>query len=135
MQEVIPDADTIYCRVHRTHIDNRKADIERIKPSAFDPTPYKEPNGLSVNWSRYSDAQSTKDGVVANGKNPDDFGVVSFVVEKVRGIPLGVIHDPVYEPVENKAHSLLLDIPPRSANDAKKVLLLRSICKIEIDVN
>ncbi len=119
----IPDDDTLYCRVHVVNT-YRKIDTYElmIKPQAFDPTPFKDPDGLSVNWGRYSDAVKTQNEVTANNKDPLDYGVVSFIVGAVREIPLRVIHAPV---LNNDAHSLILDIPPRAQNDASRTMKLR----------
>lgn len=125
--EVIPDEDQLYCRIHFVNIDQKEGET-RIKPQAFDPTPYQNPDGLSTNWSKYSDAEKSK----LNAIKPENYGVISFLVEKVRQIPLRVIHDPTQEPPLNQAHTLILDIPPRKQNDARITMKLRDIAIWEI---
>lgn len=127
-QESIDDNSILYCRIHKTNIDASKQGKARIKPAAFDPTPYEEPDGLSVNWNKYANAQSTRDEVINRNKLPSNYGVASFVARDVRAIPLRVIH----KPTRNQAHSLILDIPPRIENDARKVLKLIDIYSWEI---
>lgn len=122
--EDIPDDATLYCRVHFANIDKENA---KIKPAAFDPTPYDNPDGLSVNWSKY--CLTPDQARQGSRKLPNEYGVVSFIVQKVREIPLGVVHDP---DDNNQAHSLILDIPPRKQNDAKIKMCLLGICKWEI---
>jgi hypothetical protein len=123
--ETIPDEDILYCRVHLSNIDKENG---KIKPSAFDPTPFENPDGLSVNWSKYSNAEQTKQEVTLFGKKVENYSVVSFLTLEVRNISLQVIH----KPTKNRAHSLILNIPPRKQNDARITMLLRDICKWEI---
>jgi hypothetical protein len=123
--EEIPDQDLLFCRVHHLNLYMENDNV-RIKPQAFDPTPYppKTANGLSTNWSKYSSAEQTK----TDARVPENYAVVSFLVQKVRDIPLSVVHSPT----KNQAHTHILDIPPREQNDAKITLKLRDICKWEI---
>jgi|WetSurMetagenome_2_1015567.scaffolds.fasta_scaffold60919_2 hypothetical protein len=122
--ENIPNNDLLYCRVHVTNTYYVKDNQLVLKPQAFDPTPYDTLDGLSTNWSKYSDLAQTKH----SAKKPQDNGVVSFIVQQVREIPLEVIHDPT----NNRAHSLICGLPPRKSNDAKMTMKLRDICKWEI---
>jgi hypothetical protein len=115
--EDISDESILFCRVHKHNIDIEKG---TIKPIAFDPTPYSSPDGLSVNWNKYATAEETKAMVIDTGKKPENYDVISFEVKKVRNIPLKVIH----KPTKNQAHSLILDIPAREANDARVTSIL-----------
>ncbi len=141
--EEIPDDDIVFLRIHFCNIDFEELDEKRkLRPVAFDPKPTNK-DGLSVNWSKYSSAEITKEEVKQQikrrtglPKNPDDFGVVSFNVGKVRKIvagtkPLAVIH----QPTRNQAHSLICDIPPRKPNDLGVRMKLRDICRWEIPCN
>jgi hypothetical protein len=120
--EDIPNEDTLYRRIHKAHVDSKN----EIMPMAF-PT---EDDGLSVNWSKYTNAEDTKNEVIVFGKLPENYGVVSLIVGLVRAIPLRVIHDPT----QNQAHSLILDIPPRKPNDLGIRARLQGICKWEIHI-
>ena len=128
-KEPIPDIDTLFLRVHKVNVENIN-NIVKIMPYAFDPTPFENPDGLSVNWSKYSNAEETKGEVLIFNKNPENYAVVSFNVNEVRNIPLGVEH----HPTQNRAHSLIHNIPPRKANNSTIRMKLRNICKIELNI-
>lgn len=119
--EIIPDQDIVFRRVHRNHVDGDNM----VMPVAF-PT---EEDGLSVNWSKYSTPENTKNESVSFGKDPSNYGVISLPVITVREIPLRVIHSP--RP-HNLAHSSILDIPPRKPNDLGIRLKLRAASTWEI---
>jgi hypothetical protein len=122
-EDKIPNEDTLYRRIHKAHVDRKN---NEIMPMAF-PT---EDDGLSVNWSRFTNAEDTKNEVIVFGKLPENYGVVSLIIGLVRAIPLRVIHDPT----QNQAHSLILDIPPRKPNGLGIRVKLQGICKWEIQV-
>ncbi len=129
--EIIPDEDKLFCRVHKNLI-NTEGDI---LPRAFDPTPYPPeiPDGLSVNWSKYSSAQETQVQVKANNKNPQDYAVVSFTAGAVRGIgSVGVTHDPKED---NLAHSLITGIPPRKSSDTRIIRELQKQAQQSWEIN
>ena len=83
-KESIPDADTLFRRVHRQHAPDGE-----IQPGAFvDVGP-----GMSTNWQKYC---PTPQDSKKKGKQPNNpaFGVVSLPVGGLRRVPLGVDHTP-----------------------------------------
>jgi hypothetical protein len=102
LAEPIPDADSLFLRIHRANIDADGLPLPRA---------YAEhEGGMSTNWSKYADAELTRRQAAniihpktLKPKNPDDFGVLAFVVRKVREIPkLTVQHTPL---PTNRAHT------------------------------
>jgi hypothetical protein len=131
--ETIPDEDILFMRVHKQNIDFDLTPND-VKPVAFDPKPT-EKDGLSTNWSRYSDAKLILKQTTDNGKDPNNYGVISLPVGNVRTIEiLEVKHDPVENP-DNQAHSLINNIPPRKPNDLGVRIKLREMYKWEIFCN
>lgn len=100
--EPIPDADSLFLRIHRANIDSDGSPL----PRTYD----EHGGGMSTNWSKYADAELTRRQAAdfihpktLKPKNPDDFGVLTFVVREVREIPkLVVTHTPL--PI-NRAHT------------------------------
>ena len=124
--EEIPNNDILFYRIHQQYIDHEENDEKkRIKPSAFDPQP--KPNGteMSVDWSKYSTAQDSKE----RARKPEKNGIVSFNSASIRESPpqLKVNHRPTY----NRAHSIIFDVLPDS-NDPEIRIKLRRECKWEI---
>ncbi len=130
--EEIPNEDALYYRIHEVNIDYDEPDPrKKIKLVAFDPHP-KGSTQMSTNWNKYS----TPLELQQLAKVPEKNGVVSFIVEDIRKVPypLQVIHDPIFtEQFRNKAHALILDIPPRK-NDIGIRVKLRDICFWEIEI-
>ena len=100
--EAIPDADSLFLRIHRANVDSDGFPL----PRAYD----EHGGGMSTNWSKYSDAELTRRQAAdiihpktLKPKNPDHFGVLAFVVREVREIPkLTVKHTPL---PTNRAHT------------------------------
>ncbi len=96
--EHIPDPDTLYMAVLRLHWDDGN-----IASAALRDSPNKG-EGMSTNWSKYSAARDVRE----NRRHlPGEYGVVSFVVGKVRSVSTDteVRHSPEKP---NRAHSLIL---------------------------
>jgi hypothetical protein len=88
--EEIPDADSVFMRVHRDFIRNGD-----LLPGAFK----SQDGGMSVDWSKYASREDAK----RRAKVPADHAVVSLLVGGIRKIDdLDVKHTP--EP-DNRAHS------------------------------
>lgn len=128
--EEILNQDLLYYRIHTVNIDYEETHpSKKIKLVAFDPPP-KGSTQMSTNWNKYS----TPLELQQLAKNPEKNGIVSFVVGEVRSVPypLEVLHDPILnEDFRNRAHALILDIPPRK-NDIGIRVKLRDICSWEI---
>lgn len=124
--EHIPDEDHIYMRIHKANIDASIVDDnEKILIGAFN---IKGDDGLSVNWSKYSSPSETI-------KNPDVNGVVSIGVRNIRDVSLNVIHDPISTlTIDNRAHSLIIGIPPKNPSKLATRIMLRDMCKWEIKI-
>lgn len=93
--EEIPDGDSLLRRVHKVHCPH-----EKLMPGAF-----RYDDGLmSVDWGRYSKPAESRARATSP---PQDNGVVSLAVAKVRAIPQGVRHAPL---PRNRAHTdVILD--------------------------
>ncbi len=132
--EPIPDSDMLYLRVHKNNLDSKVSDEKlKIKLIAFDPKP-EGSSELSTDWSKYSSALETQN----RSKTPSENGVLSFIVNEIRNVPLAleVRHDPMTLKEhfrENRAHSLVLNLPPRK-NDLGFRTKLRGISKWEIPI-
>jgi hypothetical protein len=96
--EEIPDEDSLFLRVHHTHIVG-----DDVQPAAF--TPH---DGLSTDWSKYATVEWTRANA---GPHPqkgtprpaENYGVVALGVRKVRALEkVGVQHSP--KP-DNRAHT------------------------------
>ena len=126
--EFIPNEDLIYLRVHRQNIDFID---NSIKPVAFD---LKGDDGLSCNWSKYSNPISTQQ---LSLKNPHNNAVISFEVGVLRSIPfvLTVTHDPLELPSPNRAHTLVTNMPPRKPNDLGFRSMLMDFFSWEIELS
>lgn len=93
--EQIPDKDFIYRRVH---INFLKAIDEKdyIPPGAF-----KDNNGISVDWSKYSTPEKSRE----RAKEPKKNKILQIKVGHARNIKsISVIHSPLSE---NRSHSLI----------------------------
>ncbi len=110
--EEIPDSDLIYLRVHKEQIDDDGAPI----PRAFE----EHGEGMSTNWARFATPESTRQEVLKNpkgAKDPNNYGVVSFVVGEVRQIEdTTVKHSPLEE---NQAHTDVTGPGPRPQRPEK----------------
>lgn len=136
--EKISDSNQLFLRINKAHLYTDISDEKQmIKPTAFNAQPVsKGAKDLSVNWSKYSTPQKTRDEVKhfknkrGIPKDPGDYGVVSFVVLPVRKIGLEVIHKPSRS---NQAHSIIYPVPPmKNHRDTALRLKLRDLCKWEI---
>ncbi|HEX7478903.1 MAG TPA: hypothetical protein VF331_13945 [Polyangiales bacterium] len=88
--EEIPNAHTIFLRVHRSFIGPDGA-----------PTPgaiKDHGGGMSTNWAKYCDAQAARQ----RAKTPRDNGVLSFNVGTVRSSPQTVEHTPT---ADDRSHT------------------------------
>ena len=123
--QTIPDMDCVFLRIHRVNVDfDATSDVNSILLYAFDPKP-KGSTGLSVDWSEHSSAEESR----SRSKEPHNNGIVSLCVEKVRAIPLKVLHRPIEN---NFSHSEISEIPPRKPTDLGIRVKLRDIAVWEI---
>ncbi len=119
--ENIPDSDRLYFRIHKQNVFDSKDFINIIRPRAFYNTPASGGN-MSTDWNKYATPQQTLDHVSkqyktgkTEFKNKDDFGVVSFSVDKIKEIDINhfVLHDPIENIPEiignpnNRAHAIV----------------------------
>jgi hypothetical protein len=89
--EDIPDDDALYKRVHASLFKDG-----RIMTGAFKQVE------MSVDWSKYSTAQNSRD----RAKKPSLNGVIELIARDVRQIPGQVVeHAPL---LENRSHSLVV---------------------------
>ncbi|MFO8073059.1 MAG: hypothetical protein R6V85_14405 [Polyangia bacterium] len=114
--EEIPDADHLYLRVHRNHARKGKP-----APGAF----RDHGGGMSTDWWKYSSPEETK----ARARIPEDKRVVSLHVERVRSVPMNVLHTPDRER-ENRAHTDVVG----EKNAESRVKLRRAITDIPIPI-
>ena len=81
--EEIPDADSLYMRVHRNDVV-----YGELKPGVFrnrpDPTRPTRSPAMSTDWSRYATPKDTRARALSSA--PQDNGVISLNAGKVRGI-------------------------------------------------
>jgi hypothetical protein len=119
--EEIPDADSLYMRVHRNDVV-----YGELKPGVFcnrpDPTRPTRPPAMSTDWSRFATPDDTRNR--AESSAPHDNGVISLNVGKVRGIyGQRVEHTPkVADPTDpaSKNNRALVDVfGPKSPKDAE----------------
>lgn len=94
--EDIPDADLLYRRVHRDHIDKGEPMF-----GVFRNDGQGDAAGMSVDWSKYAEPQETQ----ARGRKPaSEYGVLALTVSDVRQIPRQeVLHEPEWP--DNRAHT------------------------------
>lgn len=94
-EEIIPNQDDLFMRVHK----NSLIPYDKLHPGVF-----RDHNGgMSTNWSRYADANTTKEQARLYGRDPNNYGVIEMNVGNIRGIEnQEVIHNP--RP-ENRAHT------------------------------
>ncbi len=99
--EEIPDADSLFLRVHHANVKDGRA-----IPRTYD----EHDGGMSTNWSRYADAELTRQQAAlvihqktGQPKDPANYGVLAFGVGDVREIEdVQVFHAPKRE---NRAHT------------------------------
>ncbi len=88
-KEVIPDKCSLYYRVHATY----------FRDNVLIPGVFRElGDGMSTDWDKYSTPEQSK----ARAKKPENNGIVSLSVEKLRILNFNVIHAPTYG---NRAHT------------------------------
>ena len=119
--ENIPNSDRLYFRIHKQNVFDNKDYTNIIRPRAFCNTPANG-NNMSTDWDKYTTPQQTLDHVSkqyktgkTEFKNKDDFGVVSFSVDKIKEIDKNhtVLHDPIENIPEiigdpsNRAHAIV----------------------------
>lgn len=88
--EEIPDADTLYLRVHQ-----RSAPGGDLLPGAF----RDHEGGMSTNWQKYCPTAAEARN---KARNPALNGVVSLLVQAVRKVPLSVKHTPL---ITDRSHT------------------------------
>jgi hypothetical protein len=116
--EDIPDADSLWMRVHRMWFDSQG----NISPSSFQNRPTDQ-DGMSTDWQKYADPEDTR----SRAKKPQDNAVIRLVVGQVRQIPdQSVVHTPDSK-TNNRAHT---DVFGQKHPEAR--VKLSRICKIVI---
>ncbi len=114
--EYIPDADSLYMRVHFTNL----YEDGTMKPGAFRDIG----DGMSTDWEKYSTAEDTR----LRGKAPRANAVISMRVGEVREIPAQeVIHTPTQN---NRAHTEVFG--NKRGGDPEARLLLTRISSVII---
>jgi hypothetical protein len=82
---------------------------------------------LSVDWSKYSDPDTTIARIGAPGghthRDPADYGIAELRVDQVRAIPQEVRHDPLFPCPLNRAHTLIIG---KKGKPAKHMLILKN---------
>lgn len=98
--EFIPDADTLYMRIHRQWL---KPDGS-LWPVCFRNRP-DDSGGMSTDWDRYSTPEETR----RRARRPGDNAVIAMNVGAVRAIPAQrVRHSPIFgapDLADNRAHT------------------------------
>lgn len=126
--EQIPNEDKLYYRIHQVNIDTSETDDKKkIKPGAFDPQPKPHGTEMSVDWSKYSTPNESRNRARIPAKN----GIVSFDVYKVRQSPVSL--NVAHKPTKNQAHSIIFHVLPK-ANNPEIRINLRRICEWEIEM-
>lgn len=117
-REDIPDADSLWMRVHRMWFDSQG----NIRPGSFQNRPTDQ-DGMSTDWQKYADPEDTR----SRAKKPQDNAVIRLVVGEVRQIPdQSVVHTPDPK-TNNRAHT---DVFGQKHPEAR--VKLSRICKIVI---
>ena len=131
--EIIASNQSLYYRINKVNIEIEETGKKRIKPVAFDPMPKPDSVELSVEWSKYTTPEETKQ----RARKPENNGVLSFNSDKIRNKPvnLDVRHHPTQlNPItgyHNQSHSLVFNVLS-AENDPEIRLKLRDICEWEI---
>lgn len=128
--EVIGSEQKLFYRIHKVNVDESISDpILRIRPAAFNPQPVSQGSvQMSVNWEKYSTAETTKNSAA---RNPHLNGVLSFISNQVRSSPVNL--DVTHSPTKNRSHSHIHDVVSEK-NDPEIRLHLREICSWEIEI-
>ncbi|TAK55850.1 MAG: hypothetical protein EPO24_11710 [Bacteroidetes bacterium] len=102
-QELIPDSDTLFLRVHKNNY-NKETHVPR--PIAFDD----HGGAMSTDWNKYSTPEETRN---RTPKKPDSYGVLSLIVKDVRSIHnQKVEHTPR---LENRDHTDVIGLKDTEA--------------------
>lgn len=132
--DTISDDSYLYCYVHKTQFDEDFSPIAR----AFRNTPYKGGTDLSSDWDEYTTPSETLERLSLQknnkgiNKDPHDYGLVEFHVEKIRSEikSQNVEHDPIqnhqYLP-NNRAHTKI-----EGDKDVEIRLKMIDLCKVII---
>ncbi len=92
--EEIPNADSLYMRIHKNYFQQ-----DEIIPGTFK----NHGEGMSTDWSKYSTPIETQKRVELHKKNPNNYGVISMNVGKVRQVDKQTVeHRPV---IDNRGHT------------------------------
>jgi hypothetical protein len=81
-QEVIPDTDVLYMRVHKNNVKDGE-----VQPGAF----VDHEGAMSTNWQKYCHSPVE---ARSKARKPIDNGVLSAVTGDLRAVPLVVEHTP-----------------------------------------
>jgi len=92
-QEVIPNSDILFMRVHRNFVEDGE-----LQPNAF----RDQGAGMSTNWQKY--CVTAEEARRRATKNPQNNGVVRLGVGPIRNIPLTVEHTPDWA-LEDRSHA------------------------------
>ncbi len=94
--ESIPDTDWLFRRVH-VHLLSNRQNQENIPPIVF-----WDHNGISVDWSKYSTPNESRQ----RAKDPSQNGIIQIGVQAILSFrSLSVVHAPIQE---NRAHANIL---------------------------
>ncbi len=117
--KVIPDKDFLFLRIHKNHV----FDNDKIMPIAF----RNHEGGMSTDWSEYSTSEESRQRVRSNGKDPNNYGIVTLQVGSVRNIEnQAVIHSPL---PDNYSHA---DVTGEKSDKARLFLMRISTWEIRV---
>jgi hypothetical protein len=115
--EAIPNADTLYVRVHRQWLRDG-----HVLPGCFQNRPDEATGATSSDWAKYATPDETRQ----RARRPEMNAVVALNVGRVRTIPeQRVIHSPVqFDPElpDNRAHTDVAG-PKESAPEVRRLFV------------
>jgi len=121
VEEILNDSILFY-RVHKTYVRDGQ-----LIPGVFKERGEGVEKGMSTDWNKYSTAEQA----LERSANIQDNGIVEGIIEKIRNIPLPVVHFP-YD--YNRAHSNILQLGEgvQLTNNRRMLLLVFSQWSIKI---
>jgi len=106
-KEYIPDENSLYMRVHKNDLDAEGKPV----PGAFRNSP-KGAAGMSSNWDKYADANSTRSG---GPQLPQNYAVVTLQVSSARGVPGQTVEHSPDHLRRNRAHTDVIGVKDAEA--------------------
>ena len=125
--EEIPDADTLYMRVHRQWFRSDGSIIDTCFQNRPD-----DRGGMSTDWDRYSTPEETR----GRARQPGDNAVIAMNVGQVRTIPGQTVrHSPIFghpDLPNNRAHT---DVLGSKEQDPETRVLFRRISTVVLRID